>query len=425
VEDDVASIETRRSKDGKVTTYRVRWRIAGTNPAEWDGETFDGKAEAKEFKGLIDAYGQRRPPAEVLLARGFGDRIKGVALVAAASPEPADAQDAPAEPSAPMFLEYAEKVIDDLDHVLGYTKKLYRSMLKNHIAPVLGHLRIDEVGYDEVKAWQRRMTAKGLSRKTIANIRGSVIIPVLKAACMPQDNGRKPPLIQGNPVEGLKLPVGRKKRREVITSERDITLYLQCAYEVDPEAGDLLTVAITTGLRWGDLAGLRCRDIDLDEAEIRPTQVLAFGGEDHWRWELREYTKSIAGDERIIPIPPAIVELLRRRMANKKPNDLVFTSPTGRPLDHKRFREARYMPILELAQERGLARHITPHALRHSLLTMLADAGTDPKVMQHIAGHESMATLYNNYVRPTKDQRRKAAATVAQVVPMPFLAPAS
>lgn len=155
-----------------------------------------------------------------------------------------------------------------------------------------------------------------------------------------------------------------------------------------------------------------------------PSQVYARGDEDHHRWELREYTKSIAGDEPVIPIPPAIVELLRRRMATRGPDDLVFTAPMGGPWDHARFRERRYLPILKLAQERGLARHITPHALRHSLLTMLADAGTDPKVMQHIAGHESMATLYNNYVRPTKDQRKRAAATVAEKVPMQFLAAA-
>jgi hypothetical protein len=80
------------------------------------------------------------------------------------------------------------------------------------------------VEHDTVRAWQRAMVKKGLVRKTIQNIRGSVVTPVFKAAAKPQ--GRRPPLIQGNPVDGLRLPPGRKKRRDVITSDAEIKLYM-------------------------------------------------------------------------------------------------------------------------------------------------------------------------------------------------------
>ena len=48
---------------------------------------------------------------------------------------------------------------------------------------------------------------------------------------------------------------------------------------------------------------------------------------------------------------------------------------------------------------------------------MLADAGTDPKVMQHLAGHEDIATTYNTYVRVTARQRQAAAVTVGSILP--------
>lgn len=420
----MATIERRKLKNGSAVRYRVKWRTGGTGA--WDGETFDAYADAKRWKGLVESNDHQRPGLDQLRAFGFTDRARGVDLLDAAPvaapavPSPAVADPSP-EALAPLLVEYAEQVIEDLDHVLGYTKRRYRGLLRRHVAPYFQDKRVDEPEFTDLQRWQREMVASGLSRKTIANIRGSVLVPVFKAACKPGRDGT-PPWRQSNPLEGLRLPVGRTRRRDVITSERDIRLYMSCAYEVDPEAGDLLMVAMATGMRWGDLAGLRCRDVDLEQAEIRPSQVYARGSEDHDRWELREYTKSIAGDERVIPIPPGIVELLRRRLDTRRPDQLVFTAPMGGPWDHSRFRERRYLRILALAQQRGLARHITPHTLRHSLLTILADEGTDPKVMQHIAGHESVTTTYNTYVRATRTQRARAAATVDQRIPMGFRA---
>jgi integrase len=443
----MASIEHRRTKDKKVTHFRVRWQEGGSRQGGWQGETFESVTEAKRFKGLVDTNLNRRPTYEQLVEYGFdyllppgyvpssdvsvspdrasaptagrqGEDATGGLATTEGLTKDAVASDRETDRAeggnhAPTFGHVAETYIDELDHVLGYSKRRYRGRLRNHVLEHLGDMPINDVGFEVLKAWQRAMVRKGLSRKTIANIRGEVIIPVLKDAARPR--GKRPALIAAIP-EFPRLPPGRTQRRDVITSEADIELYMRCAYEVDPEAGDLLMVAIATAMRWGDLAGLRKRDVDLGADEIRPTQVLARGAEDHDRWEIRPWTKSIAGDERIIPIPSGIDELLRRRLATKEPDELVFTAPRGGHWDHSRFRERRYLPILKLAQSRGLAKRITPHALRHSLLTMLADAGTDPKVMQHMAGHGSIATLYNKYIRPTKKQRSRAAETVSRLI---------
>jgi len=412
----VATIEKRPTKGG--TRYRVKWRVGGGRAAKQDGETFDAYADAKRFAGLVDANGHRYPPADQLRQYGFGYLVEADSTrftVELPEPDmPVPALPAIDKPEMPTFMAYALKYIDGLDHVEGYTRRRYRARLK-HVAEHFGDTPIDQIEFEHLQAWQRAMVKKGLSAKTIQNIRGEVIIPVFKAACRP--DGKKPPLIIGNPMDGLRLPPGRSKRRDIITSRKDIELYMQCAYEIDPDAGDLLMVGIATAMRWGDLAGLRVRDIDLEAAEIRPGQVLARGSEEHDRWELRSYTKSIAGDERVIPLSPGIVALLRRRMKGKRPDGLIFTAPMGGHWDHARFRERRYLKILALAQARGLAKHITPHCLRHSLLTMLADEGTDPKVMQHMAGHEHLATTYDTYIRTTKKQRATVATTVGNLIP--------
>lgn len=422
----MATIQKRLLQGGKVTRYRVVWREGGGSDGKQIPITFDNHTDAKRFKGLVDANGNCFPSADELTVHGFAVLIPkraqyglDEAAEPAPVPDPAHAEaTSPAEDARemPTFAEYAEKLIAKKRGVEGYTKRRYRSNLKNHVIPHFGYMRMDEIEYEHMEAWQDAMEVKGLSRKTIQNIRGGVIVPTFKAACAMQA-GRKPPLIAGNPMEGLELPKGRRKKRDVITTEADIQLYMTCAYEVHPIGADLLMLGMATAMRWGELAGLRVRDIDLNAAEIRPSQVLARGSEDGDSWELRPYTKSIAGDDRCIPIPPAIVEMLRRLVCGKRLDDLIFTRPGGGPWDHAKFRERVYLPVLGKAQERGLAKHITPHCLRHSLLTMLADNGVDPKVMQHMAGHESMKTLYDNYIRPTQAQRQAAARTISSLLP--------
>ena len=61
----MASIETRKSKDGKTTSYRVKWRTGGTGAQ--DGTTFDAHTDAKQFKALVEVYGHRWPvPCQTL-----------------------------------------------------------------------------------------------------------------------------------------------------------------------------------------------------------------------------------------------------------------------------------------------------------------------------------------------------------------------
>ncbi|GIE28924.1 hypothetical protein Ait01nite_019690 [Actinoplanes italicus] len=424
----MASIQKRPTNKGRTVRWRVVWRQDGKQVPV----TLDYHTEAKRLQGLVEACGECWPADEELTRYGFADLIerkvewlaKHMPLTVASdssAPQPAGAPEEPRPPAPavdemPTFAEYAEKQIARKRGVEGYTKRRYRSNLANHVVPYFGHMRVDVIEYEHMEAWQDAMEAKGLSRKTIANIRGGVIVPTFKAACAMQP-GRKPPLIAGNPMDGLELPKGRKKKRDVITTEADIQLYLSCAYEVHPIGADLLMLGMATAMRWGELAGLRVRDIDLAAAELRPSQVLARGSENGDTWELRSYTKSIAGDDRCIPIPPAIVEMLRRLVAGKRLDDLVFTRPGGGPWDHAKFRERVYLPVLAKAQGRGLAKHITPHCLRHSLLTMLADQGVDPKVMQHMAGHESVKTLYDNYIHPTQAQRQAAAAAIGTLLP--------
>src|SRR3954464_8252906 len=100
----MASIETRRSKDGRTASYRVKWRTGGTGVQ--DGTTFSALSDAKRFKALVEVHGHLWPPVEVLVAHGFRSLVPGALVPVATSPVVTE------ERSAVTFEAYAVEFVD-------------------------------------------------------------------------------------------------------------------------------------------------------------------------------------------------------------------------------------------------------------------------------------------------------------------------
>jgi hypothetical protein len=133
----LASIETRKTKKD-LTRFRVRWQEGGGRDGDWDGVTFEGHAEAKRFKGLVDANLNRRPSNEQLLEHGF-DYLLPESWLRRSEPDavvPHDGPDLGAD-AVPTFLEYALRYIDHLDHIGGYQRKRYGKPDEPRSAPAL------------------------------------------------------------------------------------------------------------------------------------------------------------------------------------------------------------------------------------------------------------------------------------------------
>jgi hypothetical protein len=261
----VASIETRRSKNGKVTTYRVKWRVGGGRGGGWDGRTLDSLGEAKILKSLVDAYDQQWPPADVLIERGLGFLVE-----AAVQPLPA----APALEPMPVvaFREFAVRYVDGLVKPNPETKRKYLERLRVHVFPVIGDRPIADITRGDMRRWQQGLIGR-LSAKTIQNIRGETVSPIFEAACLPGEDG-EPPLRADNPLRGLQLPERIKPQREIVEDAREAQLVIEAAYQIDPNAAELLLVLLATGMRWGEIAGLPVRAINRDRETVSIMQVL-------------------------------------------------------------------------------------------------------------------------------------------------------
>ena len=144
-------------------------------------------------------------------------------------------------------------------------------------------------------------------------------------------------------------------------------------------------------MRFGELAGLRWRDVDLEKGSIDVRRQYS-----HSAWaELKT-----GNARRTLPLPGAVRDELKARCVALNGNVVrlgpdertVFTAPEGGPLDYKNFRDRVWAPLLERTAVTG-----TLHQLRHSYATALIQSGENAKTVQTLMGHHSVAFTMDQY----------------------------
>ena len=180
---------------------------------------------------------------------------------------------------------------------------------------------------------------------------------------------------------------------------------------LDGIAGDrleaLYVTAAGTGLRQGELLGLRWQDVDLDRGELSVRHTLQRGTR-----TLGEPKTERA--RRTLRLPGAVVAALRRhreRQAIVPLVGLVFTTERGTPLDARNV--TRYLQV-HLARL-GLPRQRF-HDLRHAFATLLIESGEDLGVVSRILGHAQFATTADVYAHLTPAMLDRAAERMDRVL---------
>jgi hypothetical protein len=133
----MASIEKRTSRDGRSTTWRVRWRTGGAREGAWDSETCDELKIARRFKASVEAAGERRP-------QGYPKGCRGLKLGAAteSDPEPAEPQPyldpaACARRAGRTFGRVVEEYLGQLKRPERRQIADYRRLWRQHVEPAI------------------------------------------------------------------------------------------------------------------------------------------------------------------------------------------------------------------------------------------------------------------------------------------------
>jgi integrase len=148
------------------------------------------------------------------------------------------------------------------------------------------------------------------------------------------------------------------------------------------------------GLRHGELAALRIRDLDAATREIRVTATLSdVGG------ALMEGPPKTEASVRTVPLPAWLCAELVALAGKRDGDDRLFTAPEGGPLRGSNWRRRVFDPAV---RQTGLATQtkgdvVRPHDLRHTCASLHIKHGTPPKVLAAMLGHASVAITLDRY----------------------------
>jgi integrase len=268
-----------------------------------------------------------------------------------------------------------------------------------HINPSLGNVRLKGLTPAHVRGLHREKLDSGLASATVRKIHSTLH----KALSQAVSDG----LIPRNAAD-VKAPRPAPKEMRPL-SEGEACTFLDVARTSGDRFEPLYVLAITTGLRRGELLGLRWEDVDLERGTLRVGRSLV---REEGRHTVGE-TKTRRG-RRQVNLTPRTVNALkahrkrqleeRMRLAETyKDHGLVFSTSIGTPVNPENLVNRSFKPLLEKA---GLPK-IRFHNLRHTCATLLLGRGVHPKFVQELLGHATIAiTLdtYSHYLPSMGDQ---------------------
>jgi integrase len=213
-----------------------------------------------------------------------------------------------AAPEAPLFAAFAEHFVS----TYAVTNNKYaeviskRKILRMHLVPALGDLRLDQVGLAEIEAYKAAKLTAGLAKKTINNH-----LTVLRKLLSTAVEWRLLSLVP--PIKWLKAPAGEFDFLSFEEADRLIA-------GAEDEWRAMIIVALRTGLRHGELIGLRCIDVDLGAGRLVIRQAVSegvIGTPKNGR------TREVPLD----PCPDALAAQARSEKRRPQAHGLAFASP--------------------------------------------------------------------------------------------------
>ncbi len=297
-----------------------------------------------------------------------------------------------------QFLEYwLEDVKKPKVRIGSYDS--YRTVLNKYLIPGLGHIKLQKLTTQQIQMFYGREQKKGISAGRIKYIHS-----VLKRAL---NYAKRIKIVGSNVSDGIELSPIKEHEIEPLTVEH-AQLLLHKVREHHLEA--LLTLAISTGMRKGEILGLRWQDVDLQKGELQIRRTLGYMA----HIKFFEGEPKTDKSKRKLTLPQFVIDALKRHRALQLEKrlqagstwvdkDLVFPNKKGGFIIPRTLSNHFDKLLVEV----GLPR-IRFHDLRHSAATILVSMGVPMKVIQDILGHSTFSTTMNKYSHVLPSMQKEA-----------------
>lgn len=312
--------------------------------------------------------------------------------------------------------DYKSNVIKDS------TKIRYQDFYRRYIKKKLGSRKLSEIKPMILQKFFNEMAKEDYSTKTIKDTY-NIIYNMFKIALQNE-------LVLRNPCEGVTLPKTKAKEKRVLTVEEQKEVL---KYSKGFLCEQLIRVALGTGMRAGELLGLKWKDIDFENREINIDKTLVYIKDyENNHYYFKYQTPKTKAGTRVIPMQHDVYNALMEQRANIRElkahtknwqtlqgfENMVFVNVSGRPRQVIDFRNDLLRLERRINKDRKekakanntpveLIQHFYPHSLRHTFATRCFEAGIEAKTVQNYLGHSSIAITMDLYTHVTEDKAKE------------------
>lgn len=373
------------TKDGKEKRRSRRGRGEGSIYQRGDGKwtasiTVGINANGRRVRKVV--YGATKKEVQDKLTSLQGQKLDGMLI----------------DSSKQTLAEFLTRWLEDVARLKlrASTFENYRAIVENHVSPKIGGLRLERVSAEHIQGLYSAMERGGASAY-VRRLAHAVLRKALSQALRWRKIGQNPclavdppsiPDTEINPLNGEQVA----KLLSAAEGDRLEALYI---------------VAVTAGLRLGEIFGLQWGDIDLETGSLSVRRTLS-----EVKGNLTLTEPKTSKSRRRVDLPAIAVDALtahrKKMMREGFIGSHVFCNQSGGLLRRSHFHAQHYKPLLTKA---GLP-SIRFHDLRHTSATLLLLGGAHPKVVQERLGHSQISVTMDIYSHVLPGMQREAASAL-------------
>jgi integrase len=265
----------------------------------------------------------------------------------------------------------------------------YRELMELHVLPALGSVKLHKVSPQQLQKLYNKKLEEGYAPQTVKHIH-RVLHRALRDALRWN-------LVARNVCDAVDAPRVPKQEMKALSVEQ--ALQFLAAAKGDP-LESLYVLALTTGMREGELLGLKWEDVDFARKTVQVRRTIARIPREGFKVAEPKTPKS----RRSIHLTDLALESLERHRACQCEGQLsagtlwdeqgwIFCNAVGNPIEVTNLLKRSFRPLLARA---GVPA-ITFHCLRHSTASLLLSLGIHPKIVQELLGHSQIALTLDTY----------------------------